>query len=360
MKYFYGIIGILLTIAFLISGCVTPEPTAKEVGSVMATGLNAVMNLNMTKAEMLEQAGPPMEKAPLDNGGELWVYLYQKQKTHTIPDQVVSVGKKTYNLGGGRSEIHDYAMKVNIKFNQAGRMIGWGYDGNLAVFPDNPFTRLTPPLRSGPTAASAQFPSIEEQRKHISKTLDALLRAGTVSQRHVLLQAGVPQEMPQPEGGKFASSFVYTYSRPSDTGGKPYALRIRIRFNEKSRMADWEAKGQLWLVDETPFGRFRLPDPGETAGQWVTDPSSQVKALFDAFPSGCSAKWEGGSVPLPNGERLADGKGILRIYDPIEKELGAYVGLFKAGVPAGDIRLIKADPASPPIEGLALGAVSWR
>lgn len=358
---------ILLAFSLLIFGCVTPEPTVKEVGAVMATGLNTVMNLNMTKAEMLEQAGPPMEKAPLDNGGELWVYIFQKQKSATIPDQVVTVGKKTYNLGGGRTETRDYAMKVNIKFNQAGRMIGWGYDGNLAVFPDNPFTKLTPPSRSAPKTVSTAGPSesVVDQRRQKGEKLraqmsDALFRKGKVSQRQVLLQAGVPDEISERMDQKQGISYVYKYSRPADASGGPYFFHLRLNFDEGLKLNGLKAEGQPWVLEGTPFEGFNPTDPDQPPGQWISDPSSRVKAIFDAFPSGCSVKWEGGSVPLPNGERLADGKGIMRIYDPIERELGAYVGQFRAGVPAGDIRLIKADPASPIIEGLALGGVPWR
>jgi tetratricopeptide (TPR) repeat protein len=485
-------------LAMLLTGCAT-IPTVKEVGAKMKACLDAVSNAGITKADMLEQAGPPSVREPLEGGGELWVYNFQKQESINVPDQVVTVKNRTYNLGGGGMRTNEYSMRVNIKFNGSGNMNHWAYNGNLAAFPDNPFTRLMVPHRTMAPVSSTVSPApavrsaaVRPAPKTVQTdavnpdtaaskavaSLPADCKAGEEAKERGAFDIGIQRltkciESGEVQGDVLATTYgmraicwrgkkqydraiedlnraielaprkwlsyalrgniwtdkeqwdqaIRDYSRaieldPNNSdmyflrgfsrrrSGRPdkavedYSRVVQLKPNDidsyVSRLAAHVANGNLEgamedyrkamslnpqkttesLKKEYPDGlpwekgvqpkmgvlpaqALDKPDAPRPAEVWVTDNQRRVRAVFNAFPDGWTIRWEGGSVQHKNGALLADGKGIVRIYDRQGEEQGCYVGVFKAGHPEGQVRLIRKDPAGLATPGLSLGGVPW-
>lgn len=114
----FRFIGLLLIGA--LSGCITPDAAMKSL-------------LNQPTSELVARWGPPQQRMPDGQGGEIWIYLLQRQ--WTTPGQVNTTVNGTANSSG----------------NLYGNPNGATYQGNTNVS-GTANTTYTPPKTDGYTA----------------------------------------------------------------------------------------------------------------------------------------------------------------------------------------------------------------
>jgi hypothetical protein len=113
----FTLLGLLLIVA--LSGCLSPDAAMKSF-------------LNQPSSELVTRWGPPQQRMPDGQGGEIWTYFQQRQ--WTTPGQANTTVYGTGNTSG------------NIYNNPYGAT----YQGNTSVY-GTATTTYTPPQTHGYT-----------------------------------------------------------------------------------------------------------------------------------------------------------------------------------------------------------------
>ena len=331
--------------ALLLAGCATTGRKVDLIGDEMSAALKSCKS-RLTKSELIAQAGSPSAREPRNDGGELWLYEFNKQETLTTKDITGTYQGQAYNFGGGRTSTHDYAMRVSIGFNAQGIMDDWRYNGNLAAFPDNAFRTLS--------SSAPPLPTIDEAHDKLVASLSNAMNSDRVFQADILEQAGPPatKEVNNQFGGE---DWFYIYENGQEGQPNYRKVTVKIIFNAAGEMYGHNRSfGHLLAFPDIPFYDLKIPDA--RPGAWVkTTGARSAKILFNEFPQTEPAvQWSG---PVDQG--LAHGKGAVKIFSPTGQEVGCYIATLNHGRPASDVQLIKNPDYNIAIQGLSLGGVAW-
>jgi len=123
--------------SLLAQGC---ETTSGAQGNIvrekMITGLNGCLN-KLTKDALIMKASTPSERVSTADGGEIWIYKYQKSEVTTTAEGTGSILMPVV----AESKTQDYSCSIRLRFNKEGILVDWSFDGYIQKF-NHPFADL--------------------------------------------------------------------------------------------------------------------------------------------------------------------------------------------------------------------------